>query len=193
MSQLIEPGHALLYMKVGTHAQETLEDIIRRKTREIEEAGHAFWGYGGSTCHPKTVVQPFAHAYTKSGGVIYLCMEPMESSHFADPIRADEFSVDGFTWEDVPPAIAALGSRYALVIGNLRREEFDLPLSKTIVALGNSRGVRGSSYIRGRVDKASLEVVAEPPVEGDVRSVRIGLVAELQEPYAVFLRNRQAR
>ena len=45
MSQTIEPGDGLLYMKVGTHAQESLEDILRRKTKEIESKGYAFWGY----------------------------------------------------------------------------------------------------------------------------------------------------
>ena len=58
MSKIIEPGSGLLYMKVGTHARETLEDIIRRKTKEIEDTGYAFWGYGGNTCHPRTMVQP---------------------------------------------------------------------------------------------------------------------------------------
>lgn len=56
----LDPGTAILYMKVGTHANEGLEAIIARKQREIEEAGVAFWGYGGSTCHPTTMVQPFA-------------------------------------------------------------------------------------------------------------------------------------
>jgi hypothetical protein len=41
MAPIIKPGEGLLYMKVGTHAQETLEDIIARKTREIENAGFA--------------------------------------------------------------------------------------------------------------------------------------------------------
>src|SRR5260370_25735378 len=115
MPQIIEPGAGLLYMKVGTHAKESLADIIKRKRKEIDDAGHAFWGYGGSTCHPTTMVQPFVKAYEERGGAIYLCMEPMNSNHFADPVRAEEFSVDGFRWEEIPPAINAKASRYALV------------------------------------------------------------------------------
>ena len=188
---LIEPGHCLLYMKVGTHARESLPSIIKRKTKEIEETGYAFWGYGGPTCHPRTMVQPFGRESERRGSVIYLCMEPMESNYFADPIRADEFSVDGFDWEPIPPTIGALGSRYALVISSLRKEEFDLPLSMTKVALGNSAGVLGSTYIKGRVDKACLEVIDEAPPGSDPRQVHIGLVAKVKEPYAVFLRTRQ--
>jgi len=178
-------------MKVGTHAQETLEDIIARKTKEIEQEGFAFWGYGGSTCHPTTMVQPFAKTYEQRGKTLYLCMERMSSKHHADPIRADEYSADGITWKEIPPAIGALGSRYALVISSLETEDFDLSLAQTKVAIGRSEGVKGSMYIKGRVDKACLSVVgSEPDTASDERVVKIGLVAALKSPYAVFLRNR---
>jgi hypothetical protein len=197
MSSIVTPGTGILYMKVGTHARETLDDIIRRKTREIEKAGVAFWGYGGNTCHPQNVVQPFAKDYNERGQTVYLCMHPMDSRHFAHPVRADEFSIDGIKWEIIPEDINVLGSRYALVIKNLRKDAFDLPLSNTQVALGNCIGSPGSSYIKGRVDKACLQVTGaaiETGTEGsrEIESDEarhIGLVAELAEPYAVYLRN----
>jgi len=190
MSSIIRSGQAVLYMKVGTHAQEPLEEIIKRKTREIEEAGYAMWGYGGSTCHPRSMVQPFAKSFEQSGGKIFLCMQEMVSNHMADQVRADECSVDGLNWREIPPQIRVLGSRYALCIKNLHREEFGLPLPATRVALGNSSGVIGSRYIRGRVDKACLEVIAEQTEVQDIESIPISLVAELVDPYAVFLRNK---
>jgi hypothetical protein len=122
MAFILKPGQGILFMKVGTHAQESLQDIITRKTREIEEAGFAFWGYGGNTCHPETMVQPFAREYKQRGGVIYLCMHPMESKHFAEPLRAEEFSVDGTNWQKIHSSINVLGSSYALAIKNLRQE-----------------------------------------------------------------------
>ena len=191
MPIIIKPGQGLLYMKVGTHAQEPLEDIIARKTKEIEDAGLAFWGYGGNTCHPQTMVQPFAKKYERQGGVIYLCMQPMESKHFAEQVAADEYSVDGSQWTRVPEGIKVLGSRYALLIKDLRKEEFELPLDRTKVALGTSMGAVGSKYIAGRVDKACLEITEEtvPQTQGTAR-VQIGLVAELVKPYAVYVRNR---
>jgi hypothetical protein len=191
MSEIIRPGQGLLYMKVGTHAQEPIEEIFERKSKEIRDAGVAFWGYGGGTCHPETMVQPFAKNYERRGEIIYLCMERMDSRHFAEQIPADEYSVDGAKWEQVPPGIRVLGSRYALVVRNLRKAEFDLPLARTKVALGNSMGALGTRYIRGRVDKACLEIT-EPrsglPPEDD-KLVRIGLVADLVSPYAVYVRN----
>ena len=180
-------GDAILFMKVGTHAAEPLADIIQRKRREISDAGYAMWGYGGNTCHPSTTVQPFAASHAGAGRVIRLCMHPMESKHFAEQVRADEFSTDGFSWYPVPRGINVLGSRYALCIGSLYHADWDLALDQTQVVIGKSKGRSGEEYIKGRVDKACLEVVGSSSSGG--RSVHIGLVAEIIQPYAVFLRN----
>jgi hypothetical protein len=184
---MIEDAAGLLYMKVGTHAQEELSDIIARKKREIEDAGFAMWGYGGNTCHPSTMVQPFARSLAASGRPILLCMQPMTSRHFAEQVRAREFSTDGLHWDKVPEGINVLGSRYALCVTNLIEVEDELDLGRTRVALGNSKGRPGDQYIKGRVDKACLELVdvdAETP-----SSVQIELVAEIVDPFAVFLRS----
>jgi hypothetical protein len=190
MAPIIKRGEGLLYMKVGTHAQETLEDIIGRKRKEIEDAGFALWGYGGNTCHPVSMVQPFARNYERKAGVLYLCMQQMDSKHFAPPIRATEMSLDGFTWEKIPPAINVKGSRYALAIKNLRQDDFDLGLARTKVAIGNSMGRIGNQYVAGRVDKACLEVSEEGVTQPhDEPIVHIGLIAEIISPYAVFVRD----
>lgn len=191
MSSVIDPGKGILYMKIGVHAQEPLEKIIARKLLEIDKEGFALWGYGGNTCHPTSMVQPFAASFAERGQKITLCMKEMLSSHYAEPVRASEFSVDGSRWEIIPPGINVLGSRYALAIKNLRKAEFDLALASTTVALGRSQGQIGLQYIKGRVDKACLLMgergnIPPPP---DTVVERIGLVADLCSPYAVFLRN----
>ena len=190
MSSIIKPGAHVLYMKVGNHAGEPLDEILKRKTKEIEDEGRAFWGYGGGTCHPSNVVQPFARSYVEQGGAIYLCMESMESKRFAESVRADEYSINGIDWEKIPAAINVTGSRYAVVIKNLHKGNFELPLRQTRVALGNSVGAVGSEYIRGRVDKACLEVIGPTSdSQGSESIAHIGLVAEIVKPYAVFVRN----
>jgi hypothetical protein len=188
VTEIIRPGAGIIFMKVGTHARETLADIIERKRREIQEAGFALWGYGGNTCHPINSVQPFARAFERRSGAIYLCMEPMDSSHFAIPNRASEYSVNGLKWEKIPEAINVLGSRYALAIRELRSEEFELPLERTRVAIGMSAGRIGSRYVSGRVDKACLEVADDEPIDVE-RRAHIGLTARLVEPYAVLVRD----
>jgi hypothetical protein len=178
-------------MKVGTHADESLDSIFERKRKEIVDAGFSLWGYGGNTCHPLTMVQPFAQTYIENGGKIFLCMHPMTSNHFAISAPAEEFSTDGIKWEPVPKGINVTGSRYALAVLNLRKEEFRLPLAQTRVAVGTSMGVLGNKYISGRVDKACLEITSETGADGGALECEaIGLVAELVKPYAVFVRNK---
>lgn len=174
-------------MKVGTHANEPLEQIVARKHAEIDNAGYALWGYGGNTCHPTTMVQPFARDFELRGEAIHLCMQAMTSNHFAAPERALECSADGIDWQAIPAAINVRGSRYALAIEDLRLEEFELPLARTRVAVGKALGRRGDEYVKGRVDKGCLEVVDAPADEQ--APIEIGLVARLVEPYAVFVRN----
>lgn len=192
MNDIIRPGAGVLFMKVGTHAKETLESILARKTREIEDAGFALWGYGGNTCHPQTMVQPFAKTFEERGQSIYLCMEEMNSKHFAEQERAQQFSADGVNWKDIHPKINVLGSRYALAIRSLHRAELHLPLAQTRVAVGSSEGRNGENYIKGRVDKACLEVMASPDnkIAEQARIIPINLTAELIAPYAVYLRNK---
>lgn len=191
MNDIIHPGAGLLFMKVGTHAQESLADIIARKSKEIENVGYGMWGYGGNTCHPGSMVQPFAQTFADRGEPIHLIMEEMNSQHFAEPLCAAEFSVDGSEWQKIPDDIEVRGSRFALVIKNLEQHALSLPLNQTQVAIGPSTGRLGSRYISGRVDKACLEVLPHPELVNEPQNVErpIHLTAELAAPYAVFLRN----
>lgn len=184
-----QAGTPLLFMKVGTHANETLESILKRKTKEIEDSGFAMWGYGGSTCHPLSVVRPFAEMFQGQQEPIRLVMEEMNSRHFAEQIAADQYSIDGEEWIDIDTAVhQVLGSRYALFINNLHTESIDLPLSQSKVALGPCEGRRGDVYIRGRVDKACF--VYDPAETQQLVVKKIGLVADIVEPYGAILRNR---
>lgn len=188
MSEIIHPGAGVLYMKVGTHAKEGLAEIIERKRREIDEAGFAMWGYGGSTCYPTSMVQPFARAFAEKGQPIHLVMQKMNSRHYAEQVRATKFSVDGTKWETIPEAINVLGSRYALMIKNLREHEDELDLGSTRVAVGRNEGRVGSRYVQGQADKACLLITEPERVnEAEHKKVKIDLVAELIDPYAVFL------
>ena len=180
----LRSGAAVLYMKVGTHAQEELTDILTRKSKEIDEAGYAMWGYGGNTCHPTAKVQPFAKAAEQP---ILLCMQPMESRHRAEPLRAEEYSADGIHWNPIPSAINVLGSRYALCIDELTKVDETIDLGHLRVAVGNSRGLSGSQYVRGRVDKACFEVADS--ALGEPNPVHIGVTARIVAPYAVLLRS----
>ncbi len=179
----IGPGDRVLFMKVGIHAGESLEDILERKRREIDDVGFAMWGYGGSSCHPARV----RDYVQRPGGPVNLVMQEITSNHNAAQVRAREYSVDGETWEEVPADINVLGSKYALFISSLDDVETVLDLSATRVGVGNQQGRVGKEYIRGHVDKACLDVV--DATTEDAAGIKISLAAPLISPYAAFLRS----
>ena len=66
-------------------------------------------------------------------------MEPMQSRHFAEPLRAEEYSEDGIHWDLIPSSINVVGSRYALCIDELTKVDETVDLAQMRVAIGNSR------------------------------------------------------
>lgn len=180
----------LIFMKVGLHAQESIEDIVNRKQREFEETGSIFWGYGGNTCHPLTMVQPFAKEVEGSGNQVLIVMQKMNSRHAAPPEIAKKYSDDGVNWQPIPKGIEVRGSRYALVLDELRVEEFELPLSKLQVGVGPNRGRKGDQYLVGQVDKGCfLHTPQQVSVAQDKQVLTpIGLIARVKAPYAVLLK-----
>jgi hypothetical protein len=181
----------LIYMKVGLHAQESIEDIIARKQKEFEKTGSIFWGYGGSTCHPLTMVQPFAKQVEANGEEVLIIMQKMNSKHTAPPEVAKEYSDDGVNWQPVPEGIEVRGSRFALVLDELRIEEFPIDLGELEVGVGPSRGRRADKYLMNQADKGCfLYMPRATPVAPEERILKpIGLVARVKAPYAVFVRN----
>ena len=184
----LDAGSGIIYMKVGVHARETIEDIVKRKQDEFAKAGKIFWGYGGNTCHPRTIVQPFARQFEKEGKPVHLVMHKMKSRHFAVPELAKEYSEDGVDWYPVPEGIEVRGSRFGMVIGGLTEEEFDVNLQSAIVSVGPSRGRLATDYLKGQVDKGCFELIKgeNEPKEDTLK--HIDITAPLIAPYAVFLR-----
>ncbi|MEY9853094.1 hypothetical protein ABH923_002772 [Leifsonia sp. EB41] len=185
MSELA-PGDNFIFMKVGVHAGETLEDILARKRKEIDDEGISMWGYGGNSCHPRRV-QEFAQ---DANAPIRLIMQEIKSNHFADPRRAGEFSADGgATWQAVPRGINVLGSKFALCLSTLDDVDFALDLAETVVPIGLQQGKPGNQYLRGHVDKACLTLLDGQAEPSENSAVRISLSADLIQPYAVLLRD----
>jgi len=190
MNEMLKSA-GLIYMKVGLHAGEPIDEIIERKRREFDTAGSIFWGYGGSTCHPLTMVQPFARDGAKSGRETLIIMEKMDSKHDAPPEVAKQYSDDGVNWQPIPTGIEVRGSRYAMVLDQLRVEEFNVDLRELQVSVGPSRGRAASNYLIGRADKGCfIYVPHRDPLPPDAKTTKhIGLVAQLKAPYAVLVRN----
>lgn len=177
---------AIVFMKVGFHVGEGLDDIIVRKTAEQDKCGRIFWGYGGNSCHPTTQIAPFVAAALACQQQPVLAMKLTESKFEGVLNFASEYSRDGVDWLQLPAGAMVKGSKYAIVCKNLRRIDARVDLAKYQVAVGPSAGKNLSSYIRYRVDKACAAFT--PELQTATHPTEITYVAELVEPYAVFLR-----
>ena len=179
------PG-AFIFMRVGKHAGEDFESILERKQRELEKAGKIFWGYGGTTLHPLKHVQPFAKLWVQKEGNIQIVMEPIDSHADPDIVPANEYSMDGIDWHPMPSGIVVTGSRYAVVLDEIKPGQLDLDLGRFEVGIGPSRGRNAAEYVRGRVDKGCFVATEATDTTSSIRKVQFQ--ARLIEPYAVMLR-----
>lgn len=181
---------SFIFMKVGDHAGETFEQIMARKMAERDAAGMIFWGYGGAACHPISQVQPFLRLKVQEGEPPVLLMHGVRSNADQDQFPAEEYSEDGVNWRKIPKGIRVTGSRFALVLDEIRPVDFNVDVRGYEVGIGPSRGKLADQYLLGRTDKACLTQtagrVAGIPDERLIK--RIDYLAPLQEPYAVMLR-----
>ena len=189
---------SVIFMKVGRHAGEDFDQILERKRREYEQTGMIFWGYGGGTMHPIQRVQPFVRMRVEHGQRVVIVMKEVDSRHPDTEVYATEYSRDGVHWEAIPEGVRVRGSRYALVLDEIREGDLTLDLNRYQVGVGPSAGKRASNYIRGRVDKGCLDRLeigqgeehrnAENQAEGG-NIIRVQHIATLREPFAVLLRS----
>ena len=191
-----ESPQAFIFMKVGSHAGESLEEIVERKQRELREAGMVFWGYGGNPCHPIKQVQPFAQEWVPRVGSIQMLMQPIVSPATSNDLPANpanECSVDNKKWERLPPGVIVTGSKYAFVLDEFKPVQMDLDLGEFEVGIGRRRGRNAARYIRGLVSRGCLVATQSVDTEREVQqrpipTSPIGFQARLKHPYAVFLR-----
>ena len=188
MSDINLNKDAFIFMKVGAHAGENFDSILKRKMEEVKKVGFSFWGYGGKACHPLNQVQPFAKKTIQRKGSIYLFMEHINSNADPDIVPATEFSEDGIHWKPIPDGILVTGSRYALVLDEIKPGELEIPISAYEVGIGRSMGKSADNYLKGRIDKACLEFNPERLVGAEVKSKKISYTSKLLDPYAVFVR-----
>ncbi len=185
MSHSIESPY-VLFMKVGCHAREGIDEIYRRKALEEAENGVFYWGYGGTLCHPSQQVHRLARLALANNELPLVAMIPTESKFVGSNSIASELSVDRHSWLEIPPEVAIYGSRYALVCTDLRRVDIEIDLSQYMIAVGPSRGTLLSRYMCYRVDKAcALKTDDESRRE---KMASVGYTARLVSPFAVFLR-----
>jgi hypothetical protein len=175
----------IIIMKAGTHAGESLDRILVRKTREDNEAGFCLWGYGGSSCHPIRQVQ--IHAQRATSRVKCLFVRTL-SNPCLSTSYSSEYSPDGVQWTPLPANHAVTSSRWAIAISNIERSGRVIDLARYVVAVGPSEGKSLAKYLRGRSDKACARRVNDDRARAESNLVTVGFFADLVTPYGVVLR-----
>ena len=127
-------------------------------------------------------MQPFCKANNK----VYLLLTPTHSELNSNPKRAESFSIDKYTWLNFNSKINVYGSKYALIIKNLQKCNFEIDLKDYEIAIGKSKGKNLSEYLRGRVDKACA--IKNIKDKNYSKKVKIIMIAELVSPYSIFVK-----
>ncbi|MEO7993803.1 MAG: hypothetical protein ABI743_05340, partial [bacterium] len=174
----------------GSGKSSTLAAIIERKQQEIRDAGQAFWGYGGTLCHPLNQVQPFAQKVCGKSGSLSLLMWAVDSPFDSKAKEATHYSATkkAEDWDKIPKGIKVTGSSHALVLTDITAVEIELDLSRYVVGVGPKEGTPAVDYIRHRTDKGCLSLGPAPTRAAQRSLVRVSYVAKLAPPYAVFVK-----
>jgi len=184
-SEIISPKEAIL-MKVGFHGIEELDAIIERKQLEIRQTGFAFWGYGGTLCHPLLAIQPFINSLFSQREKVEVLFVVTSSPFHSKGTDVSEFSIDGVNWQDMPKGIRVSSSKFALVITGLEKIDGLIDASCYEIAFGPSKGKPLASYFRGRVDKAVITLCDR---RADIQTIiPVAFRATLVSPHAILVR-----
>lgn len=176
-------------MKYGVHAGHSVDSIINRKRADFEAHGRIYWGYGGTICHPLKQIQPFTEQAMQDGEKVYLALSRTNSALYNPQTQSSLYSVNGSEWYNVPKDMEIFGSRYAIICRELVRCSFEINTSAYLIGVGINRGKNLSQYLKGRVDKAcAFYKGSEHNDEMQTKTVKIDYIAEIVEPYAVFLK-----
>ena len=203
-SQLPE---AFVLMKVGSHEGECLDCILKRKQRELDEAGQIYWGYGGNRLIPERV-QCFAKQRDNVGDPIQLLMpltraeervrrkrekNPEAACDQCQPKlhrRRKEYSKDKEKWDTIHEKINVPKSKFVLVLDKLEPAHMKFDRRDFKVGAGPSEGCSAAKYGGKRIDQVCLVKAGETcdgPNGVEDPIVTIAYQASIVEPYAVFL------
>lgn len=171
-------------MKIGYHGNETLDEIVYRKTREEKSCGVLFWGYGGTICHPLKQVSPFINSAKKQGYKVKLVLSITPSKFHKTIQHAKYFSVDQKNWQPMPKGSLITASKYAIICKNFRKVDYKIDISKYTVAIGPNKGKSLHKYLSYRTDKACAIYNSQNNKISHLTS--IAFEADIVSPYAVF-------
>lgn len=174
---------------VGTHAGETLDNIFKRKKKEIEKVGHALWLYKSHSAKPDVIQKLakfgkndlecfFISASSKSGA------RPTKEQHISG-----YFSVNKKRWQLMPKGTLVTGSSksaFALVLKriDLINRDIDLWNYSSFVDPHKSINIRLGDSTLPAIKRSSA--TSPRKMKNHIR--RVIAVGKLKSPFSVWLK-----
>jgi hypothetical protein len=178
----------IIYLPGGVHANEEINSIVERKIKEINKNGFMFFGYNGTLLHPNSQVVPFGKKNHKNNNKTYVLISAIKKDYQKFVIKAKDYTINRVEWFDIPENINVLGSKYALVCSNIKPCSFDIDLNDYVIARGKHKNERFAEVYSTRLDSVCAHYNPENKKEINKKIVHIDYIAELTEPYGVFVR-----
>ena len=171
----------IIVMKVGPHSDMSLDEIIESKNKEEILNNVHYWGYSGVFCRPKQV-QEFCKNSALNNNSPKLVLIETKSSYNSDIGFINEYSVDNINYEKFKYPVQLQGAQFSFVAKNLRKYD-KFKLDDFIVVGGKNDGKPLSEHLVFRVNKCFGKYIGN----SDDNEINV-LIADLVEPYAVWLR-----
>ena len=171
----------IIVMKVGPHSDMSLDEIIESKNKEEILNNVHYWGYSGVFCRPKQV-QEFCQNSVLNNHAPKLVLIETKSSYSSDIGFINEYSADNINFEKFKNPVQLQGAQFSFVTKNLRKYD-KFKLDDFVVVGGKNNDKPLSKHLVFRVNKCFGKYV------GNSNSNELNvLIADLVEPYAVWLR-----
>lgn len=188
MTTLLEPP-AFVWCIAGPHIGETLVDIVNRKCRDIERFGWCLWAYGGmGNAHPEAEIRRLANDYV-DGNALPLLMPDTGKKYPDNGVPFTEYhhrrSDEAVSIPAGMSPVTGGRSSWAFWITSLDWSDHAVVDVAQYTAPYARRGPQPlPEYLKGSHGRACAArgVDADGGLERQVH-----IVAELGEPYAVFL------
>jgi hypothetical protein len=109
------------------------------------------------------------------------------SEYYSSIGRVREYSTDANSFAPLPEDVVLTGCKYAVVGKNIREVSWTVDLNEYEIATGPKEGKPLGEYIKYRINKGCARLRHEYK-SGPPRYTQIAYIADLVEPYCVFLR-----
>lgn len=171
----------IIVMKVGPHSNMSLDEIIDSKNHEEVGNGVHYWGYSGVFCRPKQT-QEFCKNSILNGNNPKIVLIETKSPYNSEIGFINEYSVDNISYKKFKSPVQLQGAQFSFVAKNIRKYN-KFKLNDFTVVGGKNDGKVLREHLKFKVNKC----FAKYDKSSDDKEISV-LIADLVEPYAVWLR-----